>query len=76
MTDLIALYLVGVFAVLAFFISAMLDERTRHGAGVLLFFGACLSVVWPLVAFWFLILSPWLVWRWFKGLHPRSRGEE
>jgi hypothetical protein len=66
-TLLIGIYLLGVVAVIIYFVKEMKNERTSHGQGVLLFFGACLSGLWPLAAIWFLILSPWLVWRWWKG---------
>ncbi|WP_346915048.1 hypothetical protein [uncultured Roseibium sp.] len=68
MIGLFGIYLLVAIAVFAFFAKGSREEPTAHGRGVLSFWGSLLAVFWPLAAAWFLILSPWLVWRWLKGL--------
>ena len=42
-------------------------EPTAHGQDVLIPLGCILGFVWPLFLAWMIIVSPWLLFLWWKG---------
>lgn len=67
-----ALYLMGLGVVWVGTAAAMRSEPTTHGQDVLFGLGCIAGLLWPPFLAYFIVVSPWIAWTWWKTRRERQ----